>query len=210
MQASRERHARLTTKHQGQSNGAHRFFATTAASPPRVPIQFDGKTFDISSVLLRDACQCPSCVHETSRQRLFAHVDIPIDLQARSIEVNQPSDAVSIKWINDVPGFAEDHTTTLNLSDLRNVVQTGSASGSPVEFLEREKLWPLRPSDIQDFDYNEYMNDDKVLYKLMRQLRVNGLAFVTNSPQNEESVSAIATRMGPIKDTFYGPTWDGK
>lgn len=62
---------------------------------------------------------------------------------------------------------------------------------------------------MKDFDYNEYMQDDRELYRLIRQLRTDGLAFVTNVPGEVESLATIATRIGPVKDTFYGRTWDG-
>lgn len=187
-----------------------RRYTTPSGSISKVPIQIDGKAYHFSSLLLRDACQCPLCVHHTSRQRLFAHVDIPVDLQARSVEINETSDTVSIKWKNDAPTFPSDHTTTLRLSDLRNIAKSGSASATAAEIQETQLLWPLDPSAIPDYDFDAYMSNDETLYQAMRQLRVNGLAFVTNSPQNEEAVSQIATRMGPMKDTFYGATWDGK
>ncbi|GKU07666.1 unnamed protein product [Fusarium langsethiae] len=52
------------------------------------------------------------------------------------------------------------------------------------------------------------MRDDKAVYKLIHQLRTDGLAFITNVPGVEKSVAEIATRIGPVKDTFYGHTWD--
>ena len=148
-------------------------------------------------------------MHETSNQRLFSQADIPANLQARSVEVDDISDTVSIQWADDCPTFSTDHVTTLNLQNLRNIATSGTQSSS-ADIQEPQKLWPLAPSEIPDFNYEAYMNDDETLYTVLRQLRIHGLAFVTNSPQNEESVSAIATRIGPIKDTFYGRTWDGK
>lgn len=62
---------------------------------------------------------------------------------------------------------------------------------------------------MKDFDYNEYMQDDEAVYKLITQLRSDGLAFVTNVPGAVDSLATIATRIGPLKDTFYGRTWDG-
>jgi hypothetical protein len=54
------------------------------------------------------------------------------------------------------------------------------------------------------------MEDDSLLHDVIKQLRVHGLAFVNNIPGLESSLVTIATRMGPIKDTFYGQTWDGE
>lgn len=44
----------------------------------------------------------------------------------------------------------------------------------------------------------------------MRQLRQHGLVFITDIPRLEDALEKIAKRMGPMKDTFYGYTWDGK
>ncbi|KAH7233011.1 taurine catabolism dioxygenase TauD, TfdA family-domain-containing protein [Fusarium tricinctum] len=162
----------------------------TAKKPSRTPITVDGKTLEFSSILLRDSCQCPSCVHESSNQRLFSAADIPANIQARSIEVDSASESVNIKWENDAPGFGEDHTTQLSVAALRELDQSGSLP------------------DLQDFDYNEYMQDDREVYKLIHQLRTDGLALVTNVPGKVESLATIATRIGPVQDTFYGHTWD--
>lgn len=54
------------------------------------------------------------------------------------------------------------------------------------------------------------MQDDETALKLVTQLYTYGIAFITNVPGIEKSVSAMATRIGPVKDTLYGYTWDGK
>ncbi|KAK6221647.1 mitochondrial protein [Colletotrichum tabaci] len=59
-----------------------------------------------------------------------------------------------------------------------------------------------------DYNYNTYMQDDSVLYDVIKQLRIDGLAFVSNVPGTEEALATITTRIGPVKDTFYGYTWD--
>ncbi len=46
---------------------------------------------------LRDACQCPQCIHPSTRQKLFRTSDIPSDV--RPVEVNAlTGDALKIKW----------------------------------------------------------------------------------------------------------------
>lgn len=170
----------------------------------------DGKTLEFSSILLRDFCQCPSCVHESTNQRLFSAADIPANIQARSVQVDGASESVDIKWRNDVPGFGEDHTTKLSIAALRELNQSGSLPGFGKDSHEAQILWTREPLDnLKDFDYNEYMQDDKQVYKLIRQLRIDGLAFVTNVPGEVESLATIANRIGPVQDTFYGHTWDG-
>lgn len=175
-----------------------------------MPISVDGETLEFSSILLRDSCQCPSCVHESSRQRLFSAADIPAKIQARSVDFDAASDSVDIKWTNDAPGFSHDHITNVRVADLRELKQSGSLSGFGRDTHDAQVLWTKEPlGSLKDFDYNEYMQDDKQVYELIRQLRIDGLAFVTNIPGEVESLAKIATRIGPVQDTFYGRTWDG-
>lgn len=163
----------------------------------------------MSAVLLRDACACPLCVHEYTRQRLFPVADIPADIQAREVEVDTPSDSVRITWNNDLPGYGEEHVTTLNLTSLNEMAQSGRTPGSHKDTFPPHELWSGKALNLPDYDYERYMKDDRFLYQLVNQLRTDGLAFVTNVPGLEESLATIATRIGPVKDTFYGYTWDG-
>ena len=164
---------------------------------------------DFSAVLLRDACSCPACVHESTRQRLFSVADIPVDIKARKIEVDSSSDAVKITWENDMSGYGEDHVTTLSITALQDMKESGYAPGSQKDEFPSQVLWSKRALNLLDYPYERYMEDDSVLYRLVKQLRTDGLAFVTNVPGLKESLATIATRIGPVKDTFYGHTWDG-
>ncbi|KAI6786019.1 Clavaminate synthase-like protein [Emericellopsis cladophorae] len=174
----------------------------------KVSIPIDGHTVDFSAVLLRDSCQCPRCVHESTNQRLFSVADIPSNIKPRTVQVDAASDSVNITWQNDAAGYMADHTTKLALDALRNFKSSGAPSGSRRESFIPHALWSLEPLNLQDYDYNTYMVDDEALYALMKQLRTSGLAFVKNSPGLEATLATIATRIGPIKDTFYGYTWD--
>lgn len=177
--------------------------------PSRVSIPLDGESVEFSAVLLRDACSCPACVHESTKQRLFSTADIPTNVHARAVEVDALSESASITWENDVPGYSKEHVTELSMAALRNIVQSGQAPGSHRDSFLPPVLWSQEPLNLPDYDYDAYMKDDHTLYQLISQLRTEGLAFVTNIPGLEESLATIATRIGPIKDTFYGQTWDG-
>lgn len=180
----------------------------TARTASRVPITIDGSTVEFSSILLRDACQCKSCVHESTNQRLFSSADIPPNVQAREVELDPTSESVNITWRNDVAGFPRDHVTKLDITSLRELSVSGSLPRHKVP-PPSQSLWTRRALNLPDYDYNTYMKDNGMLYDVINQLRVDGLAFVTNIPGTEEALATIATRIGPIKDTFYGYTWDG-
>lgn len=180
----------------------------TAQTANMIPISIDGNTVDFSSILLRDACQCKSCVHESTNQRLFSSADIPANVEARDVELDPTSESVNITWRNDVAGFPEDHVTKLDIASLRQLSVSGCLPKHKMP-PPSQSLWTRRALNLPDYDYNTYMKDDGMLYDVINQLRVDGLAFVTNVPGTEEALATIATRIGPIKDTFYGYTWDG-
>jgi alpha-ketoglutarate-dependent taurine dioxygenase len=52
------------------------------------------------------------------------------------------------------------------------------------------------------------MHDDATLFRALQQLHIYGMLIVRNVPDDENSVSNIGERIGPIKTTFYGYTWD--
>ncbi|KAH6662643.1 hypothetical protein F5X68DRAFT_225879 [Plectosphaerella plurivora] len=171
-----------------------------------VAIPIDGKTVDFSAVLLRDACSCPACVHHSTNQRLFSVADIPRNVSAQLVETNTAQDIVTVTWKNDVPGFDESHQTQLSMTKLRQLRSIGKPTGP--EVFPSQALWTTQRLELPDYDYQTYLKDDEMLYDVIKQLRVYGLAFVNNIPGLESSLATIATRMGPIKDTFYGQTWD--
>ncbi|PSN58920.1 Clavaminate synthase-like protein [Corynespora cassiicola Philippines] len=179
----------------------------TAKLLPRVAIPIDGRITEFSTVLLRDACSCPLCVHESTRQRLFSAADIPSNIQTQSVEVNNSSDSVNIKWTTDVPGYPDNHSTEISIEDLRVLQRTGSFPELRKDSLPPRAFWN-EELDLPNYNYQSYMKDDKTLYKLIYQLHKDGLAFLTNVPGTQEALATIATRIGPVKDTFYGYTWD--
>ncbi|KAK5737269.1 hypothetical protein LTR17_006881 [Elasticomyces elasticus] len=52
------------------------------------------------------------------------------------------------------------------------------------------------------------MKDDATVYSVVKQLKTQGLMFITGVSDVEQSVAAIGERIRPIRDTFYGRTWD--
>lgn len=170
----------------------------------------DESEVEFSPVLLRDACSCPQCVHVSTNQRLFSTADIPASIGAEVAEIDSGTSNVKINWHNDVAGYDSKHVTTFSIAELRELSRTGCLPVSRQDDFGSPSLWSQNGLKLPDYDYEAYLTDDQTLFQLMNQLHTYGLAFVTNIPGKESSLATIATRMGPIKDTFYGQTWDGK
>ena len=61
------------------------------------------------------------------------------------------------------------------------------------------------------FSYSDYLLEDVVLYSAVQALHSCGIVFIRDVPAIAESVKAVATRIGPLRATFYGSeTWDVK
>lgn len=176
------------------------------AAPNSVDILVNGESHQFSPILLRDLCQCSHCVDSSTRQKHFATVDIPQDVRPRTVHQDEAN--VHITWSNDIPGLDESHVTSIPLSTIHNIL----GNGRPVQArmsLPRS-LWDAQTytEETHDFDYEAYMNDETVLFGALKQLETHGLMFITNVPESEHSVETVAQRIGPLKTTFYGKTWD--
>lgn len=64
--------------------------------------------------------------------------------------------------------------------------------------------------NLKLIDYTSFMQQDDAFGQALVELQLNGLIFLNNVPEAEESVERIAERIGPLKTTFYGRTWDVK
>lgn len=154
---------------------------------------------------LRDSCKCPICVDPYSKQRNFRTSDIPNEIQPRNIEVDGKD--IIVQWINDIPGYDASHTSRYDIDTLIVPVKSTTkliAASRPRwtwdrEWMNKSQCW---------ISYDDYMNNEVEFAFAMRNLCDTGLIFVKDIPDSREEVEKLATRMGPLRNTFYGPTWD--
>lgn len=150
-------------------------------------------------------CTCPRCVDPSTRQKLFVTAEIPSDIALESVK--EVPNGVEIRWANDIPGL-DPHISVFDKGIFDAMARTGSSKTSPP--LPRRRLWHDRQfrAEALDLTYEAYMEDDTVLYHALQQLHSHGLLFLKDVPESAESVIRITNRIGPLKNTFYGETWD--
>jgi gamma-butyrobetaine dioxygenase len=154
---------------------------------------------------LRDMCTCPRCVDPSTRQKLFVTAEIPSDIALESVQ--ELPHGVEIRWANDIPGL-DPHVSVFDKSIFDAMATTGSSKTLPP--MPRRRLWKDDQfrAEVPDCTYEAYMQDDAVLYQALQKLHSHGLLFLKNVPESPESVIRITNRIGPLKNTFYGETWD--
>lgn len=183
-----------------------RRFATSAARPQAsaAGITFRGATYPFQ--WLRDSCQCPRCVHPSTRQKLYRTSDIPSNVKPHADGLRLSDDGIHISW-------APEHTTFY-----------------PTDFLERysanDKLRAFhRDVDPKPWDKSQIKSAPKLfleykdlytpsgLLDALTQLTRYGLVFITGVSQKETSNEKSEARnlgqlFAELRETFYGELWD--
>jgi alpha-ketoglutarate-dependent taurine dioxygenase len=150
-------------------------------------------------------CTCPRCVDTSTRQKLFVTAEIPSDIALESVQ--ELAHGVEIRWANDIPGM-DSHVSVFDKSIFDAMATTGSSKTLPP--LPRRRLWKDDQfrAEVPDCTYEAYMQDDTIFYQALQKLHSHGLLFLKDVPESPESVIRITNRIGPLKNTFYGETWD--
>ncbi|PGH05922.1 hypothetical protein GX51_02703 [Blastomyces parvus] len=159
----------------------------------------------IHSIRLRDACTCPKCVDESTKQREFCMSDIPTDVAVKTVQVHDGQ--LVVTWHKDIPGYDESHVSTFSAEQLSTMTtvekffqaREGRRTTWNKSVMEQHQHW---------VSFKDYMEDDSQFLLAMRSLKYLGLLFVKDIPESAEMVEKIATRMGPLRNSFYGQTWD--
>ena len=164
-------------------------------------------------IWLRDACTCSQCLDVSTRQKVFQTCDIPVNIEATILQ--ETKDAFKVAWKNDVLGYESDHISIYpkdELSPNSNPRDAQSAEFSTAT--PNEIIVPWAESSSKQLtsllQYDAYLSSDDVLQAALLHLKKYGLIMLNEVPRSEEAVERIASRIGHLRETFYGRTWDVK
>jgi len=170
-------------------------------------INLAGKNGRYPLLFLRDSCKCHKCVDPSSTQKNFDTCQIPNDIAVETFESRD--DGVHIKWKNDIQGF-ENHVTHVPKTLLYEQLSDSNIRASHHDN-KGPTLWKRQDAEkLPRIQYKDYMEDDYFLINAVKQLQDYGFLLLKNVPSDEKSVETIAHRIGIIRNSFYGQTWDVK
>jgi gamma-butyrobetaine dioxygenase len=164
---------------------------------------------------LRDACQCPQCIHPQTNSKLFATGTLPLDT-APSHNPNAAKvtkDTLDIQW-------KDSHTSSYSIPWLlRHGTPSGlSSAHADVAYLSWKGLDVQQSGDGTAFEspfFTSYKQLDTPsgLLKAYNQLLSAGLLFVRGVPTEETSderctVRELVGKFGVLRETIYGHVWD--
>ena len=148
------------------------------------------------------------CIDPSTTQKLFNTIDIPTSICAKDIKINADG-SFSLAWDGDIPTF-EGHRSHYPSGFLfkKNLaaVEKSIRKSYPRILWERADLNAVQ-HEIR-VKYAELMADEKTLHHVTQNLFQYGIAFVSNVPSTPDAVASIGNRIGPLKSTIYGISWD--
>ncbi|MCJ1448340.1 MAG: hypothetical protein MMC23_008855 [Stictis urceolatum] len=172
----------------------------------------DGMRFgksECSWLFLRDSCTCARCVDPSTSQKLFGFAEIPYNIQQSHIR-HLSKGEVEVTWLNDIPGY-ENHQSVFSATFFDQNTSTKDQLAARNSFLypqpwNREAIESV--GSRMDLNFEDFMQSGQWLAEAVWRLQKSGLVFIHDVPIRPESVKNVAERLGPIRNTFYGETWD--
>lgn len=197
--------------------GTSTHLANTKATPSlNVKNLEQGRLFDskpgeecfAEPIRLRLHCTCDKCVDPSDGQKNYSHAYIPEDIDIRDHSTDEQGNYI-VRWVNDVPGFGDDHVSTFSPAQIAQTTIKHHQEGRTL-FSRPQQLWDRGSFDIEKsmISYDDYMSSSEGLALALHHLWQNGLVFVKDVPPQESSVGQLAERVAPLRNTFYQPTWD--
>ncbi|CAF1475208.1 unnamed protein product [Rotaria sp. Silwood1] len=172
----------------------------------------NGKECKYDWIFLRDSCQCHQCIDLSTKQKRHKTTDIPLTISPQQTGLKiLNNNILEIHW--NQPLLNEKNNSNIHRSLYSSTwLQTYSTSENIARsrYQDRPFIYWNR-NDIQKVNLhvkcNDYLYSDQGLYTVLKYLNDYGLVFIDNV-QGEFTVEHLVERIGEIRHTFYGKTWD--
>ncbi|KAF1932758.1 Trimethyllysine dioxygenase [Didymella exigua CBS 183.55] len=206
--ALHERRPKLASRPLGPLGVRTRFVPTqSAAANARIMLEDNKVTLygtRIPNIWLRDNCQCGSCMHESTRQRLQDTFAIPRDLSIRSAshakDMEPRNTHVEIEW-------SDGHKSTYSQPFLASAVAGFDERCNIRQGFVEPTLWTAKigqsGSPIQSPPWSCSCS------RLTRPQRKYGFCYIDHTPHDTPlATEQLLRRIAFIRETHYGGFYD--
>lgn len=176
----------------------------------------DGKPYTVTfnNLFLRDSSKSPKSVDPGSGQKLFTTGQLsrnPLSTTPLDMQVKPEGKSVVIKWEDgDSYDYPLDFIYKFKGSSFVTESMRKTSSKHKIVFWDKQTL-QNNYDEVIGTDYQAFVCDDSHLHQCLKTLQRFGIVFIKNVPQtNQGAIKGIAERIGPIRNTFYGETFDVK
>jgi len=153
---------------------------------------------------LRDNCQCSSCVHTSSGQKLHTSAEIDANVRPLKLERRQgngnnglSSSIMFVRW-------SDTHESQFPTEWLRRNCYAHQISQPKFTSTWQGKDLAAVPS----LSYSTVMETTEGLKSWLHQLAVFGISLMQSVPVKEQTVGTVAARICYLRETMYGKIWD--
>lgn len=149
------------------------------------------------NIWLRDNCQCSSCVHQATKQRLLDTFSIPPDIAIK--EGKLENEIVSIEW-------SDGHKSEFSLSFLRQAALPAEHRAYIRQGLSDVSLWD---SSIASSPPKVTNDPTESIHPMLQNLRKYGFCYVDDTPFDTPGpTEELLRRISFIRETHYGAFYD--
>ncbi|XP_022099246.1 gamma-butyrobetaine dioxygenase-like isoform X2 [Acanthaster planci] len=159
-----------------------------------------GRSQAFPFVWLRDNCRCPRCFHPTAISRKTSACELNVDITAKSVEMSPYSDGVIIHW-------EDGHKSQFPFHWLRAYCFVDSKQD---QYLDLKFDFWGPDIDLQSFNFDDVLRDDRALYNWLVELVIRGIAVVKNAPSEVGQLHSLGGRVSFLRPSNYGPTFHVK
>ncbi|RHY97440.1 hypothetical protein DYB37_005226 [Aphanomyces astaci] len=170
----------------------------------------DGHISPFHHIWLRDNCPCEQCRHPIAEERMHDTLSIPLSIKPSKVAINDKY--LEVHWNDQLShtGQRQDvHVSRYPLSFLHEHCYTRQTRLAKPKY--DETLWDTAAikTNMPRTCYDTIMHaDDQGLLDWLDMLHAYGFALVDDVPP--DGLHDVSERVGPIRNTFWGPTWSVK
>ncbi|XP_046898683.1 gamma-butyrobetaine dioxygenase [Hypomesus transpacificus] len=152
---------------------------------------------------LRDNCQCPLCTLQSAQARSLLLSKLDIHTGVDSVQVSD-TNKVCIVW-------PDQHTSEFDPEWLKKRCFSLAVRQVMQEelFLNERVYWDSK-LQIPTANFEEVLHDDKAALAWLIALRRVGIVYMKGAPVKQGQVARLSERIGYLRLTFYGHTWQVK
>lgn len=158
-------------------------------------LQINDDAINLHPLWMRERSKETSAVDQISMQRLYDPEEIETNLQF--------SDAKKINDDQIIVRFSDQHEARYSLKELFTEV-------NGYKDLPEKKLWDSSQINYEEFKFDYDLDPDPQLLKILEYYHKYGFAIVTNLKPLEGEIINFAERIGFIRETNFGKTFDVK
>lgn len=165
------------------------------SSPSILTIACGERQHDFHAIWIRDACSCSECRRPRTNERLLDPTSIDLGITIESVTGDE---VLQVQ-------MSDGHTVALGAEWLCAHLDAFDHRAEPAV---GRRLWTgAAPPPIVTMRLAE-LDDPAALVKWLDGIATNGCAVITDVPPTSAGLCAVAARIGEIRATNYGVTWE--